>query len=558
MNNANGNNSKPLNRNANHSAQGVSVRKGNVPARKPVDRNQMQRPAQKPVQRPVQKQVQKPGQRPVHKQPVNAAPKAAPVKQQRPVQKRPVQKTPVKKVPNQPAQNIRKPVQKQPAKRAFKPVPQKTVKVDQTKLFKGLVIAVAVILVVLLGVGGYSFFKDETGLINREVTIEAGTQRPDLNMFLSGEPTFPQLVSTNLNFDEVNINLPQTISFNIKMYGRNFACKLIIQDSIPPVGQGIPQKLFAAQELPDAASCITGIEDITDVAATWKDIPDYSAGGNFIAVAMLTDGCGNETPVNVPLEVTRDDNAPDIVGALDIEAYIGDSISYRDGVIVTDDYDENPVLTIDTTNVNINEPGTYEVIYTAKDISGNEKAVSINLTISEKPEGYIEPEVVYDVARDILDELTEPGMTEEEVALQIIWWCRYNIRFILRTYSNSWTEAAYNAYVYGTGNCYSTVYAVKVLLDVAGIENMIIERYPYQTATHFWNYVKINGQWYHCDATWREGYDSYFFMYTTDELLNFWQGGWNGFQFAQEKYPESATESVQYRIDYKNHTMKEP
>jgi len=125
------------------------------------------------------------------------------------------------------------------------------------------------------------------------------------------------------------------------------------------------------------------------------------------------------------------------------------------------------------------------------------------------------------------------------------------------TNSDSWTEAAYNAFINRTGNCYSTVYAVKVLLDVAGIENMIIERWPYETATHFWNYVKLNGQWYHCDATWREGYDSYFFMYTTKELQNFWQGGWNGFQYRVDDYPESATESVQSRIDYRNHTIKE-
>ena len=84
---------------------------------------------------------------------------------------------------------------------------------------------------------------------------------------------------------------------------------------------------------------------------------------------------------------------------------------------------------------------------------------------------------------------------------------------------------------------------------------MIIERYPYQTATHFWNYVYLNGQWYHCDSTWRQGYDIYFFMYTTKELLNFWQGGWNGFQFKQKAYPESATESVQKKIDYKNHKI---
>ena len=497
-------NNMPLKRNPNSSARGHSIRQSSGQVRRPVQ-NQNARPASR---------------------------KQVPPHAQRPAQA--------------------------PAPRAVKKAPQKQTTQLNKGIVKLLVFSVAVLLIVLLIAGTASFISDENELLIREVTIEAGGSKPDISMFFSEEPRFMNLVSSNLNFDEVNIDLPQSISFNISVYGKNNACKLIIRDSVPPTGEGIPQKIFACQELPDALSCITGINDVTDVSAEWRDAPDMSAGGSFVAVAVLIDGCGNETPVNVPFEVTKDDTAPEIKGALDIEAYIGDPVSYREKVIVTDDYDENPVLAIDTSNVDLNEEGEYEVVYTATDFSGNESSVTITLTMMEKPEGYVEPEVVYEEARKILDEITEPGMTDEEVALQIVWWCRYNIRFILRTESSSWTEAAYNAFIYRTGNCYSTVYAVKALLDVAGFENMIIERYPYETATHFWNYVLINGQWYHCDSTWRQGYDGYFFMYTTEELLDFWQGGWNGFQFDQDKYPESATESVQSRIDYENHTIESP
>ena len=200
-----------------------------------------------------------------------------------------------------------------------------------------LVGAVIVLVLVLAGAKAVMFFNDENDLLIREVTIEAGSQRPELSMFFSAEPTFPNFVSCNLNVDEVNIDLPQTISFNINIYGKNNACKLLIQDSIPPVGESVPQKIFASQDLPDAMDCITNISDITDVSATWRDVPDMSNGGNYIAVAALTDGCGNETLVNVPFEVTKDSTPPEIKGALDIEAYIGDSISYRETLIVTDD-----------------------------------------------------------------------------------------------------------------------------------------------------------------------------------------------------------------------------
>ena len=540
-----GKNNMPPEQNKKHSVEERSIRQGSAPVKQ----------ANRPVPRPsnavhtARKAPQRTTQQPQRPQPVQAR-KPVQNAPQRTPQNAPQRKAPdaVKRVP----QNA----QTRPVTKAKKTPAKKT----ETKMNKSIVMllvgAVIVLVLVLAGAKAVMFFNDENDLLIREVTIEAGSQRPELSMFFSAEPTFPNLVSCNLNFDEVNIDLPQTISFNINIYGKNNACKLLIQDSIPPVGEGVPQKIFASQDLPDAMDCITNINDITDVSATWRDVPDMSNGGNFIAVAALTDGCGNETLVNVPFEVTKDSTPPEIKGALDIEAYIGDSISYRETLIVTDDYDANPSITIDTSAVNVNEEGTYDVVYTATDFSGNETSVTITLTMMEKPEGYVEPEVVYEEARKILDEITEPGMTDEEVCLQIIWWCRYNINFILRTYSDSWTEAAYNAFIYRSGNCYSTVYAVKALLDVAGIENMIIERYPYETATHFWNYVHINGQWYHCDATWRQGYDSYFFMYTTEELLDFWQGGWNGFQFDEDKYPESATESVQDRIDYRKHTIE--
>ena len=427
-----------------------------------------------------------------------------------------------------------------------------------SNLIKIMVISVVILLLALVAVRIYLFYKDETELLKREITLEAGTVTPDISMYFSEEPAFPQFISSNLDFGEVNTSLPQTVSFNINMYGRNFPCKLIIQDTVPPAGEAVPQKIFACEDLPDAMSCVTGINDVTDVTASWTDVPDISQGGSFLIRAMLTDACGNVTAVDVPFEVTNDSTPPEITGALDIEAYLGDSVSYRQNVQVTDDYDEAPVLEIDTSDVDLGEPGTYDVVYIARDFSGNESSVTVSIRLSEKPAGYVEPEVVYEAAREILEEITEPGMTEEEIALQIVWWCRYNIRFILKTDYNSWTEAAYSAYTYRYGNCYATAYAVKALLDVAGFENMIIERWPYQTATHFWNYVLINGQWYHCDSTWREGYDSYFFMYTTEELQNFWQGGWNGFQYRENEYPESATESVQDRIDYKNHTIEAP
>ena len=69
--------------------------------------------------------------------------------------------------------------------------------------------------------------------------------------------------------------------------------------------------------------------------------------------------------------VVIDQKAPQIVGAKDLEVYVGGTVSYKSGVSVADDIDAKPDLTIDNTKVDLAKPGVYEVTYTATDASGN-------------------------------------------------------------------------------------------------------------------------------------------------------------------------------------------
>ena len=409
-----------------------------------------------------------------------------------------------------------------------------------------------VILVLYLGI---RYYDRETAKVKRFVMVEVGSPVAE-DLFFNAPVDLPALEECNLDFSGVNIEVPQTIHFTITYLWTNMECELEIADSTPPTGVGIPQQIFSGEELPDVNQCVKDVSDRTAVTIKWGKIPDYKNGGEFKAEALLTDAVGNTASVMVPISVTKDSTPPVISGTKNYSGYVGSSIVYRDGVTVTDDYDKNPTLTIDTSNVNMSKAGKYKAIYTATDFSGNKTTAEIEVELIKKPKSYVEQETVDKAAQKILDKILKPGMTKQEQALQIVWWCRYNIRFVLRTQSSSWTEAAYNAYTKRVGNCYSTVYAVKVLLDVAGIKNMIIERYPHQTATHYWNYVYLNGQWYHCDSTPRKNYSSYFFMYTTKEIQNFHHDGWYGYNFKVAKYPASATKSVQKKIDYANHKIK--
>ena len=434
----------------------------------------------------------------------------------------------------------------------------KELSVHRERKHRYLPLLIVFLIVLLFGIAAFYAiytYMDDTDLIVSENTIEAGTTA-DLSMYIKGEPKFPDYVSCNLDFATVNYTIPQTIRFTVRMYGTNFPCVLNIVDTTPPTAEAIPQSMYSVDQVPPVEDCIKNVSDLNECTVEWAEVPDITVGGNLTARAAVTDASGNVTYVDVPFTVTKDVTAPVIEGTEDIEMFIGDTVRYRENVTVTDDIDPNPTLEIDTSEVDADEPGTYVVTYRAYDFTGNVSEVTINIKLNKKPSTYVEPELVYDEARKILDKITNDDMNDMEKAIQITWWVRYNIYYVSNCDDSSWTRAAYDGFMKRNGNCYTFAMCAKALFDVAGIENMIIVRDPYIYNPHYWNYINIDGQWYHCDSTPRIGWSSYFFMYTTKELKNFWHNGWNGYNFPEDKYPESATESVQSRINYSGHKIK--
>ena len=531
----------------NTAGQSPAVRRTKPVVSRNVKRTAVSRPNGQPV-RQMPTQAQRPAGQQQRRVPTDGRPAVNNPAANRPAVNLPATNRPVRSMPSENRAAVNRQVQKAHAVKKNDGPKNKIPKKPFILLALFAILATPVVLFIF-------FMVDENLLIKKTVTVEAGSTA-SFDMFLKGEPKYPQYLSTNLDFSTIDYNAPQTVYFVITLYGIDHNCELVVADTIPPQGEAIPQELYSVDPLPEASKCITNINDVTPVTVSWAEQPDISAGGEFAAPAKLTDAVGNETIVLVPLSVTRDSAAPEIAGTRDISIIQGETIAYRTGITVTDNIDKNPKLEIDTSGVNLSKAGAYKATYKAYDFTGNKTEVTINVTIKPKPKDYVDPKTVYAQAKEVLDKIVTPEMTDMEKALQIVWWCRYNIKFTTRIKPKSWTEAAHNAFKERRGNCLSTASCVRAMLDVAGIENMFVTRWPYKIAKHYWNYVKIDGQWYHCDATWRQNYESYFFMYTTKELLAFWHDGWNGFEFDQKKYPESATASVQKKIDYKNHKIK--
>lgn len=247
-----------------------------------------------------------------------------------------------------------------------------------------------------------------------------------------------------------------------------------------------------------------------------------------------------------------DTEAPLIIGATDRIVTLGESISYRSGVTVQDNKDRTPTLMIDNSRVNLDEPGEYKVIYTAKDDAGNTSSVTVTVYVQVLSETNVNEERLLEIAQDVLIDITEKGMSDMEIAFAIYRWTKTNISYTSDSDKSNWVQAAYQAFSQRRGDCYNYFAAAKALYMAAGIENVNVVKSDTSQSSHYWSLINLGKGWYHVDCTPRAGDENKFFMLTDEELEIRTKEYGDDFSYVKEDYPKRATESVQNKIDYSN------
>ncbi len=209
--------------------------------------------------------------------------------------------------------------------------------------------------------------------------------------------------------------------------------------------------------------------------------------------------------VSSALTVKPKDNTPPVIeGASDKIVTIGDTVSYRSGITVSDNDDENVQLTVDASKVDLTRLGTYSLTYSATDKRGNTASVTVKITVVEKTgddEGNeaCSKEELDALCASILKKIIKDDMTVREKAEAI--YTKVNSAKYVNTSEgdDNWIEAAYVLLTKNRGDCENYAAASKALLSAADIPNYDMERYG-GTSEHYWNIAYVDGGWYHFDA----------------------------------------------------------
>lgn len=135
------------------------------------------------------------------------------------------------------------------------------------------------------------------------------------------------------------------------------------------------------------------------------------------------------------------------------------------------------------------------------------------------------------------------------------------VRYDYDTYrglaSNSLSYSWRGALAYGLAVCEGYSEALTLLLGKVGIESKMVSSRP---MNHAWNMVKIDGEWYHVDATWEDTsrsipdsplYDLRYFLLSDEEITQQNHHSWvSDVKATSNKYARYRDKSLDYHFDF--------
>lgn len=384
--------------------------------------------------------------------------------------------------------------------------------------------------------------RDSKANFRNEAVIEAGSPIR-IGDFFTKVPDDAEFISS---LSSIDTSVPSIYKLKLHYdFLFNETVTLRIEDNTGPTAEGLTRNIMTYDEIPAASEMVGKVYDISGISSIeYVKEPDISEGGIIYVPVRLTDNYGNSSTVEARLVVTKDTTPPKIYGVTDIKTVAGQNPDLTKDVFATDNVTKNVPVRIDASKLKYETPGVYEIYYQAEDDAGNTATATSTVTVTKKraakrrrvrtqtKTAAKKPSYasVDKLAENLLKKLKKNSNVE--TARAIFKWVHKNIHYVHTASKATGKKAAYIGLTRHAGNCRVYAYTCKLLLDKAGIKNMIVQRYPV-TTRHFWNLVYMSGGWYHCDATpFRDHRGLYFKL--TDKQLD------KHHKFKKNKYPERA------------------
>lgn len=393
-------------------------------------------------------------------------------------------------------------------------------------------------------------FRTENALLNIKEAVlnwEMGTDFSAAAL-LGEDYTDAEIKAQDSDFSEAG-----TYSVEVRLGENTYPFTLLAADTTPPAAELTENLSFSANQQLTAEDFLKSYSDATEVSISFSNEPDTTSTGAKSTVLVLTDAAGNTTKLPVEYMVTGDATPPVLEGCVDLTTIEGCAISYTHNVTATDDVDGDcEVTATESSDFSLKTAGEYTVSYSAKDSSGNEATAEVKVTVLPKDTDLtkIDKEMYMLMGYAITDKLFEdadPDMSEKDRAYACYRYVQDHMYFVdnnleYEDLDTEWMYPAALAIRQKYGDCRNYYGFARLLYTCCGIENMMVF-HPANRAgadRHWWNMIKIDGEWWHADPTPRVGISN-FFMKTDAWMDSYSAKNGNCFKRDKSLYPATPT-----------------
>lgn len=392
-----------------------------------------------------------------------------------------------------------------------------------------LFVPFALLLVVSLGVGAY-FYYDYSNRVYDTCIVELGGEVKPEDFLKNTDKPAEFTDDTVISTERAGV-----YTVGIKSDYFTYDCTLEVDDTIAPL-LTVKNLTRTKEEIPTASDFVDQAFDLSgDVNIYFGTGIDFDTYGEKTVTIVAEDPSGNRTECEATLNLVEeyDIEPPVISGQLNRTVYVGDGVSFKTGIVVTDNVDTDVELQVDSSQVDINTPGDYNIVYTATDSMGNMDLAEGVVTVIEQT--YSEEEV-YALADEVLAEIITDGMSDYDKAHAIYVWVQGNIGYSESDDSGDWLKGAYDGLKNRHGDCYNYFAVSKALLTRAGIKNGDIEIIPTATRHHYWNVIDCGEGWRHFDTTPRTDKTFKGFYITDEDLMAYSSQHYRSHNYDREVY----------------------
>ena len=331
-----------------------------------------------------------------------------------------------------------------------------------------------------------------------KITVELGDDLPVATDFLiDTEREIRFLSGTPSSWTDIG-----EYDVSLMLDGEYVVSQLSIVDTKAPTAVSITKTgCLGKSYLPE--DFVGVITDASPVTVSFISEPDWNLEGEQTVSVFLEDAAGNSSCISSTLEQIIDTTGP-LITASSATVTVGSTISYMNLITLSDNVDSSDELTlnVDTSAVDLKTVGNYTVHISATDTSGNTTEKDITINVVEQAPAVTTPTYtqadVNALAQEVLSTIITDDMTDEQKVYAIWHWARYNIYYTHNFTIDNVQSGTYRALTNRKSNCFGYACVIKTMLDLCGIDNMVI---CVPSRPHYWNIVNIGNGYYHVDAT---------------------------------------------------------